>query len=80
MCWEGAPFHWFCGGSTINELREVLSSSSLVTSSFWSWALVVCVVCSCVVGWVVVVVLVEVVGRAFELVFRCGKAGHVARK
>ena len=41
-----------------------VSSSSLMSSSFWSWALVVCVVCSCVVGWVVVVVLVKVVGRA----------------
>ena len=40
------------------------SSSSLVSSSFWSCASVVYVVCSCVVGWVIVVVLVEVVGRA----------------
>ena len=39
-------------------------SSSSVSSSFWSWPLVVCVVRSCVVGWTVVVVLVEVVGRA----------------
>ena len=41
-----------------------VSSSSLVSSSFWSWASVVYVVCSCVVGWVVVVVLADVVGRA----------------
>ena len=40
------------------------SSSSLVSSSFKSWTPVACVVCSCVVGWVVVVVLVEVVGCA----------------
>ena len=39
-------------------------SSSLVSSSFWSFALVLYVFCSCVTGWVVVVVLVEVVGRA----------------
>ena len=41
-----------------------VSSSSLVSSSFWSWASVVYVVCSCVVGWVVVVVLADVVGCA----------------
>ena len=41
-----------------------VSSSSLVSSSFWSRASVVYVVCSCVVGWVVVVVVVEVAGRA----------------
>ena len=48
------------------------SSSSLVSSSFWLWASVVYVVCSWVVGWVVVVVLVGgVVGRAgcLSLVF-----------
>ena len=38
--------------------------SSVSSSPFGSWALVVYVVRSCVVGWVVVVVLVEVVGRA----------------
>ena len=39
-------------------------SSSLVSSTFWSCALVVYIGCSCVVGWVVVVVLAEVMGRA----------------
>ena len=39
-------------------------SSSLVSSSCWSLALVLYVFRSCVTGWVVVVVLVEVVGRA----------------
>ena len=39
-------------------------SSSLVPSSFWSWAFVMYVVCSCVVGWVAAVVFVEVEGRA----------------
>ena len=39
-------------------------SSSSVTSSSWSWALFVYIVCSCVVGWVVIVVLAEVMGGA----------------
>ena len=50
-------------------MSNVASSSSLVSSSFWSWALVVRVVCSCVVGWVVVVVLIEVVSRAEPAVY-----------
>ena len=39
------------------------SSSSLGPPSSWSWASVVCVVCSFLVGWVVVVVVVRVTGR-----------------
>ena len=73
-----------------------VSSSSLVSSSFSSWASVVYVVCSCVVGWVVVVVLAEVVGRAgclglllmksafrsipLRAVFRRSEPHHVARQ
>ena len=86
---------WFCGSSTVNELREDenVSSSSLVSSLFWSS--VTHVVFSCVAGLVVPVLLVEVVGRAgrlsllfmislsnashFEVSFRCGKPSYVAR-
>ena len=41
-----------------------VSSSSLVSFSFWLCALVVYVVCSCLVGWAVIVVVIWVVGRA----------------
>ena len=39
-------------------------SSSCSSSSFWTLVLVVPVVWSCVVGWVVVVVVIKIVGRA----------------
>ena len=59
-----------------------MSSSSFSSSSSsapppWSWALVVCAVCSCVVGWVVVVLVMAVVGlvccfesAAYKVVFQ----------
>ena len=70
------------------------SSSSSVWSSSWSRAFVVYVVCSFVVGWVVVIVEAEAVGRAgflnlsfmklafheitFRVLCRCGEPRHVA--
>ena len=56
---------WCCGGSTVGYLAgrmssvssSSFSSSSSVPPSSLSWAFVECVVCSCVVGWVVVVVV-----------------------
>ena len=65
FCWSVLMWLlWCCGDSTVDYLGEdgqrivvVLSSSYLVSFSFWSWAFVAYVVCSRVIGWVVVVVV-----------------------
>ena len=40
----------------------------------WSWALVVIAVCSCVVGWAVAVVVMEVVGRVRRFILLLAKS------
>ena len=48
-------------GTCLQRMSSV--SSSQVPPSFWSWTLVMYVVCLCVVSWVVVVVVMGVVSR-----------------
>ena len=59
--------HWFCGGSTFNKLREdeqrIVVVFTVVFVVVVGVSRVRCLLV-CVAGWVIVVVLVEVAGRA----------------